>query len=299
MKVHAIPGNTQRLDGGSLFGNCPRPVWERWLAPDDRGRIETACRALLVQEEGGRNVLLETGIGTFFEPGLRDRYGVDEEEHFLLTNLGARGVRAQDIAVVVLSHLHFDHAGGLLTAWREGENPELVFPEAQYVVGRSAWERAQHPHPRDRASFIPGLCEMLDATGRLEIVEERRSEVLGEGYHFSVSDGHTPGQLHTRVETKAGPLRFAGDLVPGVPWVHLPITMGYDRFPELLIDEKRAFLDEVMAESGWLFLTHDPEVAACRVARDEKGRYRAVEPQRDLAALNRATRSPHSSSDED
>ncbi len=286
MPVFSIPGNSQRLDGGSLFGNCPRAVWERWLPPDERGRIPTACRAILIREEGGRNLLLESGIGNFFESSLRDRYGVYEEGHVLVENLAALKVGVEDIDTVVLSHLHFDHAGGLLKTWREGEAPELVFPRASYVVGRSAWERARSPHPRDRASFIPGLCDLLEGTGRLEIVEGDHSEQLGDGYSFSVSDGHTPGQLHTRVETPAGSLRFAGDLVPGIPWVHLPITMGYDRFPELLIDEKRAFLDAVIEEQGWIFLTHDPEMAACRIERDTKGRYCAIDAQRDLTALN-------------
>jgi glyoxylase-like metal-dependent hydrolase (beta-lactamase superfamily II) len=82
----------------------------------------------------------------------------------------------------------------------------------------------------------------------------------------------------TRVEGHAaGPITFMGDLIPGVPWVHLPITMGYDRYPELLIDEKRAVLDRVIAEEGRLFFTHDPACSAARVSRDAKGKYAATE----------------------
>jgi glyoxylase-like metal-dependent hydrolase (beta-lactamase superfamily II) len=82
----------------------------------------------------------------------------------------------------------------------------------------------------------------LEASHRLEIVEGE-SALLGEAYGFNTSNGHTPGQMHTRIETPKGPVTFAGDLIPGVPWVHLPITVGYDRFPELLIEEKQTALE--------------------------------------------------------
>ena len=272
----SLLGNAQALDGGAMFGNVPRALWQRWCPPDEQNRILLACRCLLVREDSGRTILLEAGIGAFFEPKLRERFGVVEPEHILLRSLEGLGVQPADIDVVVLSHLHFDHAGGLLTAWSEGQAPALVFPNARYVVGEEAWQRAVHPHARDRASFIPGLVEQIEATGRLERVTGDRSTTLGPGYSFTVSHGHTPGLLLTRVETPRGPITFMGDLVPGTPWVHLPITMGYDRYPELLIDEKQALLTQILADDGTLFYTHDPGVAASKLGRDAAGKFSAV-----------------------
>ncbi len=277
MKLVSIEGNRQRLDGGAMFGNCPRPVWERWAPPDDKHRIVLSCRALLVREPGGRNVLLEAGVGVFFEPKLRERFGVEEEAHVLLDSLHAAGLGPEDVDVVVLSHLHFDHAGGLLSAWREGAPPSLVFPKASYVVGAEAWERARRPHARDRASFIPELPGLMEATGRVEVVSGAKSATLGDAYSMTFSSGHTPGLMLTRVAGwERGPITFLGDLVPGTPWVHLPITMGYDRFPELLVEEKQALLERVVGEDGWVFYTHDPKVAASKVVRDDKGKYAAA-----------------------
>lgn len=269
--LHSVLGNTQKLDGGAMFGNAPKALWTRWAPADELNRIDMACRALLVREPD-RDVLLETGIGAFFAPDLRERYGVNESEHVLLDNLAALGLAPADIDVIVLSHLHFDHAGGLLLPYEPGQPPRLAFPDAHFVVGREAWERALSPHPRDRASFIPELPGLLEGTGRLEIVDGDTSSTLGDGWRFHLSHGHTPGMLLTELDTADGPIVFCGDLIPGLPWVRGAITMGYDRYPELLIDEKAALLDDFEARGGRLFFTHDPAVSCATLARDERGR---------------------------
>jgi len=284
-RIWSILGNAQQLDGGAMFGNAPKAVWSRWCKPDEQNRIELACRALLVQEATGRRILFEAGIGVFFPPKLRSRFGVLDHTHLLLDNLAAVGVQPEDIDVVVLSHLHFDHAGGLLSAWAENTEYSLVFPQASYVVGADAWDRAESPHPRDRASFIPELQPLLAATGRLEIVQGDRSDTLGEGYHLHYSHGHTPGLMLTEIPSVDGPILFCGDLIPGVPWVHLPITMGYDRYPELLIDEKQRLLSDLLSRNGRLFFTHDSAVALGRLRRDERDRFSIEDPLSDVLEL--------------
>ncbi|MBF3059364.1 MBL fold metallo-hydrolase, partial [Pseudomonas aeruginosa] len=133
---------------------------------------------------------------------------------------------------------------------------------------------ARQPHPRDRASFVPELLDLLQASGRLELLDDgERSAHLGEGWRFHFSEGHTPGQMLPEIAMPDGPVVFSGDLIPGAPWVHLPLTMGYDRFPEGLIEEKERLLDSLIARNGRLVFTHDPCVAMGRVRRDEQERY--------------------------
>jgi glyoxylase-like metal-dependent hydrolase (beta-lactamase superfamily II) len=275
--ISSIEGNRQWLDGGAMFGNAPRPVWEKWLTPDEKGRIPLACRSLLI-ETGTQKILCETGIGAFFEPKLAERYGVEDgQNHRLLHSLAQLGLSDSDIDIVILSHLHFDHAGGLLPTYSDIEkgNRDLLFPRARYVVGREAWARAINPHPRDRASFIPGLTEQLESSGRLILVDGAKHKELPDQLSFFYTSGHTPGQMHTQFQGTQSQVIFAGDLIPGRAWVHVPITMGYDRFPELLIDEKTQLYERIADQNCWIFFTHDPEKAMAKIARDVKGKYEA------------------------
>ncbi len=272
MRVWSIEGNRQRLDGGAMFGNAPRALWARWIEPDERNLVELSCRAMLVDDLDGKRVLFEAGIGAFFEPKLKIRYGVMESAHVLLDSLEQCGAPHDEIDVVVLSHLHFDHAGGLLSAYREGRPSELLFPNARFLVSRRAWERALDPHPRDRASFIPDLNRLLAASGRLELVDDDEVPSLGDAVRFTYTEGHTPGLMHAEVGGDGG-IVFCSDLIPGRPWVHLPVTMGYDRYPEQLIDEKRLFLEDKVARSVRLFFTHDVGCAIATPVLDGRGHF--------------------------
>ena len=277
MKFHVIEGNTQQLDGGAMFGNAPRALWERWVPPDHLHRIPLACRGLLLQPGDGRNILLETGVGAFFDEKMRGRYGVVESHHVLADSLQKVGVSPADIDVVVLSHLHFDHAGGLLSAHGDGAS-RLIFSKARFYVGRRQWERALAPHPRDRASYLPEIIEPLQASGRVVLVADDGHSDLEPLIRFTFSEGHTPGQLISHMTLDDGtPLVFTGDLIPASPWVNQAITMGYDRFPEKLIDEKTELLTSLEASRPLLFFTHDAQLAVGRLCRNDKGRF-AIEP---------------------
>ncbi len=263
-----LRGNSMGLDGGTMFGNAPRALWQKWIQADENGMIHIASNCLLVTTRN-HNLLFETGCGAYLSPDMKTRFAVKEDTHILLQALAEQGLSDSDISYVVLSHLHFDHAGGLLSAWEPGRAPQLLFPNALFVVGEEHVKRAQSPHHRDRASFIPGLVEKLHATGRL--VPKGDGERLGVDnlvIEFFHSHGHTPGMLVSWIQAQGGTVIYTGDLIPGLPWVNLPITMGYDRFAERLVDEKKQMLDRAAAQDALLVFPHDAVHAAARVKFD-------------------------------
>jgi glyoxylase-like metal-dependent hydrolase (beta-lactamase superfamily II) len=102
--------------------------------------------------------------------------------------------------------------------------------------------------------------------------------------HFFHSNGHTPGLLCADLRYDQDRLVYASDLIPGRFWVHLPISMGYDRFPELLIDEKNALMTSLAKENAWIFYVHDPDFAVSRVQSDNEHKtFVAIDAQKDLA----------------
>jgi glyoxylase-like metal-dependent hydrolase (beta-lactamase superfamily II) len=283
IQLYSVLSNAYRLDGGAMFGNAPRAMWERWIPPDELNRLRLATRALVVITPT-ETLLFEAGIGAYLEPKLRDRYGVPEPHHRLLESLAHKGIAPQAVTRIFISHMHFDHAGGLLSAWQPDREPELLFPNAKYYVGEAAWQRAVQPISRDKASFIPALHTLLEQSQRLVLLQPTdRFTFDALELSFFYSDGHTPGLLCADLRYGGERLVYASDLVPGRFWVHLPIGMGYDRYAELLIDEKKALLASLAEDNAWIFYVHDPDFAASKVRYDaEHKTYVAAEPQREL-----------------
>ncbi|MBM3199994.1 MBL fold metallo-hydrolase [Candidatus Woesearchaeota archaeon] len=272
MKVCSVRGNDFKLDGGAMFGHAPKPTWKKWIKPDKLNRISLASRSLYVKTLD-YHIVCEAGIGNFLEDNLAKRYGADNSEHKLIENLKFIGIKEDDVDYVILSHLHFDHAGGLIS---KGTNPfELHFPNATYIVSKEQFERASNPHIRDRTSFIRGLTDSLEKSGRLTLVDKEKISQLDGVVSFYYSQGHTPGQLHSLFHGDKEKVFFAGDLAPGIDWLNLPITMGYDRQPETLVEEKKKIFYKAVQEKWLMFYTHDPFIAASRISAD-KNKYEAA-----------------------
>lgn len=264
--LYPVLGNTQYLDGGAMFGHVPKTLWSQWLKPNENNQVQLATRALLLRKNN-LNILFEVGIGTGLSEQFKQRYGIVESDHVLLNSLEKLGLSHHDIDYIVLSHLHFDHAGGLLVDFKLGKFPQLLFPNAKIIVSKSAWQRACNPHSRDKASFIPELHHLLESTGRLIQVQKGDRHHLKEIVTFHYSDGHTPGLLMSEINVKQEKYLFVSDLIPASQWIHTSIAMGYDRFPELLIDEKRELLSYVYKKKIKLFFTHDPNVVSCSIKK--------------------------------
>ncbi len=256
-----------RLDGGAMFGIVPRPVWAKALPPDDENRVSLALRCLLLRGDG-RTVVIDTGVGEKGGPKFDERYAVSPAPPAgstrLAAALGALGVRPEEVTDCILTHLHWDHAGGATAAGPDGR---LVpqFPNAKYWLQRAHWEWAQAPSERDAGSFRPDDWRALE--GRVELVDGP-VELL-PGVRARLSEGHTRALQLVHVEdASGGGLVYCADLMPTSFHLRPAWTMGYDLRPAVCAAEKRALLEEA-ARRGWaLFFEHDPEIDAATVRLD-------------------------------
>ena len=244
------------LDGGAMFGVVPKPLWERVAPPDARNRIRMAMRPLLVR--GREMVLIDAGCGDKMDAKAAAIYAFDRERH-LDHSLAAAGLSAGDIDVVIASHLHFDHAGGLTTRHADGTlRPR--FPRARYIVVRGEWDDARHPHERNRASYFDENYVPLMEAGVLTLVDGDE-EVL-PGIRLRRTGGHTKHHQIVTIESGGRTAVFMADLIPTAAHAPLPWIMGYDLYPMETLEFKRAFLREAVAREYLVFFEHDPEVAA-------------------------------------
>jgi glyoxylase-like metal-dependent hydrolase (beta-lactamase superfamily II) len=172
-RVHALQAGGQKLDGGAMFGVVPKPLWERRIAPDERNRIPLGMRCLLVEHERGL-VLIDTGAGNKENARLHDIYGVENAgaggRTLLEAGLARLGHAPEDVALVIDTHLHFDHAGG--NTWIDGGGVvRPTFPNARYVLQRGEYEWATHPNERTAASYFPHNFVPVHDAGLFDFVE--------------------------------------------------------------------------------------------------------------------------------
>ena len=265
------------LDGGAMFGIVPRPLWSRTNPPDDHNRIAMASRCLLIEYEGGLNVLVDVGMGQRFSPKERDIYALSGQDARLTQGLEQRALRPEEIDHVILTHLHFDHAGGL-----KAENPSgrssAAFPRATHWVQRRNWSWAHSPSARDAGSYrqqdFAWLGVDADAPP-LELVDGI-SEIL-PGVELLPCHGHTFGMQLVKITTASGAtIVFLADLMPTSSHLRDAYVMGYDLQPLVTLEEKRALLYEIERHDWIVCFEHDPKIDFARIERDARGEPRAV-----------------------
>jgi glyoxylase-like metal-dependent hydrolase (beta-lactamase superfamily II) len=263
MTVHALDAGRQRLDGGAMFGVVPKPLWERRIPADDRNRIPLAMRCLLLETPAAL-VLIDNGAGNKEPDKFLDIYGIDNgaaaDGHAtrLEDALAAAGFTADDVDVVVDTHLHFDHAGGNTRRLPDGELA-ISFPRARYVVQRGEFEWAHVRNERIQASYLPHNFDPVMAAGRLDLVDGDVEVV--PGVSLLRTPGHTPHHQSVLVRSGGETLCYLADVIPTAAHLPLPWIMGYDVEPLVTLESKRSLLQRARDEDWLLVFEHDPVVA--------------------------------------
>lgn len=265
-EIHPVETGRFALDGGAMFGVVPKPLWEKTNPPDEKNRVTLAARALLLRGDG-RTVLIDTGNGGKLNEKLRSIYRIEPDGSDLLSSLARFGIAPGDVTDVILTHLHFDHAGGA-THLVDGEAVP-TFPRARYYVQEEHWRAAQVPTERDRASFFPDDFIPLKKRGVLEFTAGE-AEII-PGVSVRLVHGHTAALQCPLIRDGRTTLFYCADLVPTTSHILLPWIMAYDLRPLVTLEEKRRILAQAAAEDWTLFFEHDPNLAAAHLQRTDKG----------------------------
>lgn len=271
LRIHALQAGGQKLDGGAMFGVVPKPLWDRRIPADERNRIPLGMRCILVEHDDGL-VLIDCGAGNKENAKFLDIYGIE--------NVGANGRTAledalamlghtpDDIAIVIDSHLHFDHGGGN-TYRDESGVVRPTFPNARYVVQRGELEYASHTNERTAASYLPHNFAPIAEAGLFDFVEGERQIV--PGIRVLPTPGHVPFHQGILLESKGERAFFLGDLVPTAAHLPLPWIMGYDVEPLVSLETKRRIWAEAVNEEWTVMFEHDAVHAFGRIVADGKG----------------------------
>ncbi|MFH1810210.1 MAG: MBL fold metallo-hydrolase [Pseudomonadota bacterium] len=264
IEVRTIEMGRFALDGGAMFGVVPKPLWEKQIAADVRNRIPLALRCLLLRV-AGRLVLVDTGAGENWSEREQDIYDLAPVAGGVLGALQRIGVAPDEVTDVILTHLHFDHAGGIVR--RDGAGTLVpTFSEATHHLQRRHFKWAEHASEKDRGSFKLDEVTLLARSGRLHLLDGD-TEIF-DGVEVLVSEGHSVGQQLVRVRGGGETLLYCGDVIPTTAHLRIPWVMGYDLYPLTTIEEKKAILAQAVEDNWILVFEHDPVVAACRVRED-------------------------------
>ena len=265
-EIYPIETGRFALDGGAMFGVVPKVMWSKTNPPDERNRITLAARAMLIIGNG-KKILVDNGNGSKFTDKLIDIYRLDNSVYDLNKSLAAHHLTTDDITDVILTHLHFDHAGGST----KRENGKLVptFKNARYYVQNAHWEQAMHPTEKDRGSFMPDDYLPLKEHGVLEFVEGEYE--IFPNIHLVLVNGHTTAQQLIKITDGNSTLLYCCDLFPTTSHIPLPYIMAYDLRPLTTLEDKRRILHAATEHNWILFFEHDPDTAAGTVKKTEKG----------------------------
>ncbi len=268
-RVEIVPDTEFRLDGGAMFGVVPRVLWERVCPPDELNRIRMNMNCVFI-DTGKEKVLIETGIGEKWSDKETNMYGIFRERPFAETLLERSGCTPDDVTIVVNTHLHFDHAGGNTVSRDSGtaghRNTVPQFKNARYLVSESEFNAAEHPHERDRASYLPENWRPLRESKQLQLMPDNYEVV--PGLKMETHMGHSQTMQTWRLDRGGRTMYGFADLIPTRHHVALPWIMGYDLYPTETLQFKKDILPQAVKKKWMCLFYHEYEDPLCELIID-------------------------------
>jgi glyoxylase-like metal-dependent hydrolase (beta-lactamase superfamily II) len=261
MKLTWLSGGVTNLDGGAMFGVVPKPLWERKYECNEKNQIELRTDPILIQWDG-KNILMESGIGKGKLTDKQKRnFGVVEESH-LEEDLLELGLKPEDIDLVLMTHLHFDHACGLTKL--VNEEYVSVFPKARIITSSIEWNEMQNPNIRSANTYWKENWQSIASQ-----VETYENEWKLGPMKLIHTGGHSDGHSILVIEDGEETIIHMADLMP--THAHKPAlwVMAYDDYPMNSIKAKQDWIPYGVSKNAWFIFYHDAVYRA--VMWDDKG----------------------------
>lgn len=271
MKIYKIEAGTFYVDGGAAFGVVPKRVWQKRYPCNDDNYCKVAMRCLLV-DTGYRKILIDAGTGDKQLEYLK-YYGFEGVIDFT-KELAKLNMSPDDITDVVLTHLHFDHCGGVTKYNADKTKVELVFPNAEHWVGQKQWENFLNPNVREGDSYFKENMMPVWEAGKVRLVAG--TTTICPEMELRLFDGHTVGQIVSYINNGEKTLVYVGDVIPLAANIPLAWISSYDIFPLSAMEEKKILLQEAADKQQILIFEHDFYTESCTV-KEVNGRYRMGE----------------------
>ncbi len=274
MNKYLIHPATFKLDGGAMFGIIPKPLWSKKIKPDDMNRINMALRIIYIETEN-RKILIDTGIGDFYEEKFVQQFDIVGDKNPVIAVLSNNlEVNADDITDIIITHLHFDHVGGL------GSEGNVLFRNARLHLHKNHLEYALAPTLRDTGSFhkknfLP-LINYYQENEQINLIEGQEGIILSdsnEKISFKTSFGHTPYMIHPIFDDYI----YMADLVPMSHHIRLPWVMGYDIEPGTTTLFKELFYEFIIENKLKMIFEHDIDCWGGPLQINEKNQFELKE----------------------
>jgi len=240
-------------DGGALYGAVPKILWEKIETADQQNRLIQAMRCLLIRE-GDRNILIDTGVGNYHNDKTIKRYGLKTPLFDFNDALAPHHLTTSDITDVILTHLHYDHSGGLVT--KHCNVKQSVFTNATLHMQRAHWLWANQPSLKDESGYISCHLETINNHDNVHLIDGPMQ--FSEHIELLTFHGHTKAMQLPLIHCNSQNYFFTGDLIARVGHLKLKYVMAYDIEPMTSIIEKKALLAKAKKEKWQLIFQHDP-----------------------------------------
>ncbi len=272
VRCHILNDGLHPVDGGGFFGVVPRLLWSRVIQPTSDNMIPSDTRSLLIESDAGL-ILVDTGNGDKLSEKERRRLHLEGRTDRLAGELQKVGYRPEDVDLVILTHLHADHAGGA-TRWATDDHTpgEVIatFPRARYLCQRIDLAAASFPNERTRATYHAENWQSLLATGQLNVVDGPQR--IDQYVRTDIAPGHTAALQMIWVESQGESLLFLSDACNWAAHLNrLAWVPAFDIDPMTSIETKRRIRQEAFEHNTLLVFQHDAQVVTGRLVIGERG----------------------------